>query len=406
MASIISHRIANLAQSQSLAMAARCQELRQQGIDVVGMTLGEPDFATPDHVKEAICQAVHADFSHYGPVAGLLDVRRTISDYLLREKHIAYAADELILSVGAKQAICNSVLALVDPGDEVVIPTPCWVSYSEMVKLAEGEPKLVPTQPENGFKLQPNELEDAITERTKLLMICSPNNPTGSVYTASELGELVRVLQRHPNLFVLTDEVYADINYVGGAASLTEFLDIQNRLIYIGSTSKTYAMPGYRVGWMACKNKDLIKACTTLQGQYNTCACLVSQKGAQAAYSGDQSCVEEMRKAYEKRRELICQLASEIPGLRFTKPDGAFYLFPDVSAYYGKRYMTEGVWRTVENSDDMVEYLLNEAHVAVVPGSAYGEDRCIRISYAVSEDAIREGMKRIKEALLGLRSKD
>lgn len=397
MSSIISHRVANLEASQSLVMAQRCQELRQRGVDVISMTLGEPDFVTPAHIKDAICTAVHADYSHYGPVAGLQSVRETISRYLLREKHIAFTPQELILSVGAKQSICNTILALVNAEDEVIIPTPCWVSYGEMVKLAEGTPVFVRTCAENGFKLQADELENIITERTKLLILCSPNNPTGSIYTATELGALVRVLECHPNVFVISDEVYAEINYTGSAPSLTEFCTIQDRLIYIGSASKTYAMPGYRIGWMASKNKELINACITLQGQYNTCACLVSQKAAEAACGGEQDCVEVMRKEFAKRRDLICELASDISNIRFSKPDGAFYLFPDVSAYYGD---------AIHNSDEMANYLLEEAHVAVVAGSAYGEDNCIRLSFAVSEDIIKAGMQRIKDALLQLNNKD
>ncbi|MCQ2340627.1 MAG: pyridoxal phosphate-dependent aminotransferase [Paludibacteraceae bacterium] len=394
MSSIISHRVTNLEPSQSLVMAQRFQEMRQKGVDVVSFTLGEPDFATPNHIKDAICKAVHSDYSHYGPVAGLQSVRETISRYLLKEKHIAYAPNELILSVGAKQSICNSILALVNSGDEVIIPTPCWVSYSEMVKLAEGTPVFVKTCAETGYKLQAGELEDAITDRTKLLILCSPNNPTGSIYSASELGELVRVLERHPNMFVISDEVYAEINYIGGAPSLTEFASIQGRLIYIDSASKTYAMPGYRIGWMASKNKELIDACLTLQGQYNTCACLVSQKAAETACGGKQDCVELMRKGFTKRRELMCELASDIPNIRFAKPDGAFYLFPDVSAYYGD---------AIHNSDDMANYLLETAHVAVMAGSAYGEDNCIRISFSMPEDIIKKGMQRIKDALMRLK---
>lgn len=392
--SIISKHIASLSESQSLAMAQRVAEMRQLGINVISMTLGEPDFETPNHIKLAAQQAIADNYSHYGPVKGLLSLREAISV----QTQGFYSTDEIIVSVGAKQAICNAVLALVDEEDEVIIPTPCWVSYSEMVKIAGGKNVFVRTKAKADYKLTAQQLEDAITKHTKLLILCSPNNPTGSVYTREELAALVEVLKNHPNVFVISDEIYSALVYEQPHGSLTTFADLTDRLILINGVSKTYAMPGYRIGWMACHNAEVIKACSTLQGQYLTCATLISQKAAEAALHGSQDCVEQMRQAYAKRRELLLSLLAEIPDITFTIPQGAFYAFPDVSSYYGKRYGDH----IVHNSDDMIDYLLNEAHVACVAGSAYGEDKCIRLSYATSEAHIHEALKRIKEALLQL----
>lgn len=403
----LSKHIASLAESQSLAMAQRVEQLRRQGIDVIGMTLGEPDFNTPEHIKQAAQQAIADNYSHYGPVKGLLSLREAISAHMP-----AYSADEIIVSVGAKQAICNAVLSLVDEGDEVVIPTPCWVSYSEMVKMAGGTNVFVRTSADTDYKLTAEQLQAAITDRTKLLILCSPNNPTGSVYTQDELTQLVVVLKQHPNIFVISDEVYSSLIYTPQSpisnlqSQITNnqspythhtpnIAELSQRLIVVNGVSKAYAMTGYRIGWMACHNREIVKACATLQGQYLTCACMVAQKAAEAALTGSQDCVEQMRKTYEQRRALIMSLLDEIPEITYTVPQGAFYVFPDVSAYYGKRYGD----KTIATSDDMAEYLLDQAHVACVAGSAYGEDRCIRLSYATGEKNIEEALKRIKEAL-------
>lgn len=383
----ISNRIKALAESQSLQMAARCQELRQQGVDVVSMSLGEPDFPTPAHIKQAVKDAVDADFSHYGQVPGLLSLREAIAGD-------RYTANDVIVSVGAKQAICHAVMALINPGDEVVIPTPCWVSYSEMVKLAEGTSVFVPTTYDTDYKLTAQQLEAAITPKTKLLILCSPNNPTGSVYSHQELVDLVAVLVRHPQVYVISDEIYNRIIYTGHHESLAQFSELSDRLILIDGVSKAYAMTGYRVGWMICKDKEVVAACKKLQSQEITCATMVAQKAAEAAVRGSQDCVEQMRRIFEQRRDLMVTLAREIPGIHFEIPEGAFYLFPDVSEYYGKGH--------IHNSNDMAEYLLNDAHVAVVSGSAFGEDHCIRLSYATSEDNIREAMRRIRISLAKL----
>ena len=397
--SIISRHIATLAESQSLAMAQRVAQLRQQGMGVISMTLGEPDFDTPNHIKQAAQQAIADNYSHYGPVKGLLSLREAIVQSITHHTSHIYTPDEIIISVGAKQAICNAVLSLVDEEDEVIIPTPCWVSYSEMVKIAGGKNVFVRTDSSTDYKLTAEQLQSAITERTKLLILCSPNNPTGSVYTQNELAQLVEVLRPHPGIFVISDEIYSALVYDKPHVSLVSFPELADRLILINGVSKTYAMPGYRIGWMACHNVEIVKACTTLQGQYLTCACLVSQKAAEAALVGSQECVAHMCNAYAKRRELILSLMAEIPDITYNTPDGAFYVFPNVSCYYGKRLGN----RIINNSDDMADYLLNEAHVACVAGTAYGEDKCIRLSYATSEDNIREALKRIKEALLQLR---
>ena len=389
--STISKHIASLAESQSLAMARRVNQLRQQGVDVISMTLGEPDFDTPMHIKQAAQQAITDNYSHYGPVKGILSLREAICKQMP-----GYTPDEIIVSVGVKQAICNAVMALVDEGDEVIVPTPCWVSYSEMVKLAGGTNVFVKTKADEEYKLTAAQLKKAITERTKLLILCSPNNPTGSVYTKEEIVELVEVLIAHPNIFVIVDEIYSAIVFDGTKELVSEGMsELGERIIAINGVSKAYAMTGYRIGWMACHNKEVINACNTLQGQYLTCACLVAQKAAEAALIGSQECVEEMRKEYAKRRELILSLLNEIVDITYIEPKGAFYVFPDVSKYYGKRFSG----KQITNSDDMVNYLLEEAHVACVAGSAYGEDQCIRLSFATNEAAIIEGVKRIKDAL-------
>jgi len=389
----LSNRIAGLSESQTLQVAARCQELRAQGVDVIGLSLGEPDFATPDHIKQAAIEAINGDVSHYGPVPGFPTLREAIAQYLNRFTDSPinrFTKDEIIVSVGAKQAIANVILTLVDRGDEVVIPTPSWVSYSELVKLAEGKPVCVATRLENDFKLTAEQLEKAITPRTKLLMVCSPNNPTGSVYTHEELEALVEVVKQHPGMYVLSDEIYEKILYTGHHESLAQFEEIKDRVIVINGVSKAYAMTGYRIGYMACHDKEVVKAVKILQGQQITCATTIAQKAAEAAYTAEQECVEKMRQRFEKRRDLMLDMLMQIPGVKCPKPNGAFYLFPDVSAYYQGK---------IRCSNDMVDYLLNEAHVACVAGSAFGEDRCIRLSYATSEENIREALSRIQQAM-------
>lgn len=388
----ISDRINNVAESGSLKMAARCREMQAAGIDVVSMTVGEPDFATPEHIKQAAIDAIKANYSHYGPVPGYPELRKAIAQTLPAEA--GFDANDVIVSGGAKQSLYNAIMCSLNAGDEAIIPTPSWVSYSEMVKLADAKPVVVPTKAENNWKLTAEQLEAVITPRSRMLIICSPNNPTGSVYSHSELAELVKVLERYPDITIVADEIYDAIVYDVKACSMAEFESLRQRTIIINGVSKAYAMTGYRIGWMASKNKEIVAACKRLQGQSTTCANTVAQKAAELAYTADQSCVEEMRQEYSRRRELIMQLVNEIDDVKCTCPAGAFYIFPDVSAYYGGK---------INNSAEMTEYLLNNAHVACVAGADFGEDRCIRLSYATSQDNIREGMSRIKKALSQLK---
>ena len=399
---IISDRIAALEESATLQVAALCQQLRSQGVDVIGLSLGEPDFPAPAHVKQAAIDAVNNDISHYGPTPGFPALRQAIAASLNRDIEAypirPYDANEIVVSVGAKQALCNAIEALIGPGDEVIMPTPCWVSYVEMVKIAEGKSVLIKTTMENNFCLTAEQLEAAITPATKLLMLCSPNNPTGSVYTYENLKAIVEVLKRHPQVNVLADEIYQHILYTGKHETLAQFPEIEDRLIIINGVSKAYAMTGYRIGWLATHDKGLLTAVKRLQGQTVSCATTIAQKAAEAAYAGPQDCVETMRQAFHRRRDLIVALAKEIPGMKVLEPQGAFYLFPDVSAFFGKQYNGQ----TIHNADELVTYLLQEAHVALVSGSAFGEDNCIRFSYATSEDLITEAMRRVKEALAKL----
>lgn len=398
----ISKRIAALEESQTLQVAALCQQLRSEGVDVIGLSLGEPDFPAPAHVKQAAIDAVNNDDSHYGPTPGYPSLRQAIANTLNNELKSypvrPYNANDIVVSVGAKQALCNAIEALIGPDDEVIMPTPCWVSYVEMVKIAQGKSVLIKTTMENNFCLTAEQLEAAITPATKLLLLCSPNNPTGSVYTLENLKAIVEVLKKYPQIVVLADEIYQHILYTGKHETMAQFPEIEDRLIIINGVSKAYAMTGYRIGWLASHDKDFITAVKRLQGQTISCATTIAQRAAEAAYTGPQECVEEMRQAFERRRDLIVRLAKDIPGMKVLEPQGAFYLFPDVSAFFGKKYNGQ----TIENANDVVNFLLQEAHVACVSGSAFGEDNCIRFSYATSEDKIIEAMRRMKEMLAKL----
>jgi aspartate aminotransferase len=384
----ISDRIQNVAESGSLKMAARCREMQAAGVDVISMTLGEPDFAAPEHIKEAAIAAIRADYSHYGPVPGYPALREAIAKTLPIEA--GFTANDIIVSSGAKQSLYNVVVCSLNSGDEAIIPTPSWVSYSEMVKLADARPVIVKTSAEHDWKMTAEQLAAAITPKTRMLILCSPNNPTGSVYSEKELDAIVDVLKKHPEVTVVADEIYNAIVYGKRAKSMAEYREISDRVVIINGVSKAYAMTGYRIGWMASKNSEIVAACKRLQGQSTTCANTVAQKAAEVAYTGDQSCVEEMREEYSRRRELILELMNEIPQVKCSVPDGAFYVFPDVSAYYGGK---------IGSSHEMTEYLLNEAHVACVAGADFGEDKCIRLSYATSRENLREAMQRIKKAL-------
>lgn len=395
----ISDRIAHISASPTLAMAAKAAAMKAAGVNILSMSLGEPDFATPDHVKQALHKAIDADRSHYGPVPGIPQLRAAAARYMSVHQSDAadqFAAEDIIVSVGAKQSICNAIETLVGPGDEVILPTPCWVSYGEMVKLSQGTPVYVRTRMEDDFILRPEDLESAITPRTRLLVICTPNNPTGTVYSREAIAALAQVLARHPEVAIIADEIYNRICYDGACASWAEHTELLDRLIIVNGVSKAFAMTGYRIGWLACKDREFIKACTRLQGQQITCATMVAQYAAAEALEGDMSCVQAMTDAFHRRRDLIVSLAQEIPGWQIRVPKGAFYLFPDVTALFGKRTPKGDV---IHNADELCEYLLTEGLVACVSGSAFGEDTCIRISYACSEQQITTAMERIRKAV-------
>lgn len=395
----ISQRVRALAVSQTLAMSQKSAELRADGVDVVNLSVGEPDFNTPDHIKEAACRAVAENYSFYSPVPGYMSLRRAICDKLSRENGLSYEPSQIVVSNGAKQALCNVILSTVNAGDEVVIPTPAWVSYIEMVKLAEGVPVTVPSDIDSDFKITPGRLEAAITPRTRMVMLCSPSNPTGSVYTRDELAALVAVLERHPEVLVLADEIYEHINYTGSFTSLGSFPSIADRTVIINGVSKAYAMTGWRIGYCAAP-PAIAKAVSKLQGQYTSGASSIAQKAAEAAYTGPQDCVAEMCAAFRRRRDLVVELASQIPGMRVNVPRGAFYLFPEVSALIG-RHTPDG--RVIADSSDLAMYLLEEGHVATVAGDAFGAPGYIRLSYATSDDNLREAMKRIAAAVAALK---
>lgn len=390
----LSNRLNRLAPSATLAMSQKSSEMKAQGIDVINMSVGEPDFNTPDHIKEAAKKAVDDNWSRYSPVPGYPDLRKAVVEKLKRENGLDYSVSEILVSNGAKQAVCNAVMALVDDGDEVIIPAPYWVSYPQMALLAGGTPVHIPAGFEQDFKITPAQLEAAITPKTRMLILCSPSNPTGSVYSKEELKGLADVLKKHPEVYVLADEIYEHINYVGKHESIAQFPGMKEQTIIINGVSKAYAMTGWRIGYMAAP-EWIVKGCNKLQGQYTSGPCSVSQKAAEAAYVLSQNCVEEMRVAFERRRDLIVELAKDIPGLEVNVPQGAFYLFPKCTSFYGK---TDGE-RTINNSTDLAMYLLEVGHVATVGGDAFGDPECFRMSYATSDDNIREAMRRIKDCL-------
>ena len=394
----LSNRLNRLAPSATLAMSQKSSEMKAQGVDVLNLSVGEPDFNTPDHIKEAAKKAIEDNFSRYSPVPGYPELRKAIVAKLKNENGLNYSMSEILVSNGAKQSVCNTVMALVNDGEEVIIPAPYWVSYPQMVKLAGGTPVIVNAGFDQDFKMTPEQLEAAITPKTRMLILCSPSNPTGSVYSKEELEALAEVIKRHEGLYVLADEIYEHINYVGHHESIAQFPGMKERSIIVNGVSKAYAMTGWRIGFIAAP-EWIVKGCNKLQGQYTSGPCSVSQKAAEAAYTTSQECVETMRKAFERRRDLIVSLAKEIPGLEVNCPQGAFYLFPMCSSFYGKSY--EG--RKIETSTDLAMFLLEEGHVATVGGDAFGDPECFRMSYATSDDNIREAMRRIKETLAKLK---
>ncbi|MBP3219755.1 MAG: pyridoxal phosphate-dependent aminotransferase [Prevotella sp.] len=394
----LSDRLQRLAPSATLAMSQKSSEMKAQGIDVINMSVGEPDFNTPEHIKNAAKMAIDENYSRYSPVPGYPDLRQAIARKLERENHLHYLPSEILVSNGAKQSVCNTVMALINPGDEVIIPAPYWVSYPQMVKLAGGTPVIVEAGFDQNFKMTPAQLEAAITPKTRLIILCSPSNPTGSVYSKDELEGLANVILRHEDLFVLADEIYEHINYVGKHESIAQFDGMKERAIIVNGVSKAYAMTGWRIGYIAAP-EWIVKGCNKLQGQYTSGPCSVSQKAAEFAYVSSQQCVEDMRQAFERRRDLIVKLAKDIPGLEVNVPEGAFYLFPKCSSFYGKK---DGD-KVIANSTDLALYLLEKGHVATVGGDAFGDPECFRMSYATSDENIVEAMRRIKEVLAALK---
>ena len=393
----LSDRINALAPSATLAMSQKSSELRAQGVDVINLSVGEPDFFTPDHIKAAAKQAVDDNFSFYSPVPGYLSLRQAVCEKLRRENGLEYAPDQIVIGNGAKHELCNVIMALINPGDEVIIPTPAWVSYVQMVNLAGGKSVLLPSSMDKNFKVTAAELEAAITDKTRLIVICSPSNPSGAIYNREELKAIADMLARHPEVMVIADEIYEHINYVGHHESLAQFDAIKEQVVIINGVSKAYAMTGYRIGYIAAP-AWVAKAVTKMQGQYTSGVSSIAQKAAEAAYNGPQECVEEMRVAFQRRRDLIVGLLQEIPGIELNMPDGAFYAFPKIDSYYGKR-----CGDTVINDDnDLALYLLNEAHVATVAGTAFCCPGYIRLSYATSDENLREAAKRIAAALAKL----
>lgn len=393
----ISDRVQSLSPSQTLAMSQKSNELKAQGVDVINLSVGEPDFNTPDNIKEAAKRAIDENFSFYTPVPGYMSLRKAIVRKLKEENGLDYTPEQIVVSGGAKQSLCNVILSVINPGDEVVIPTPAWVSYVEMVNLAEGKNVTVPATIEQDFKVTPEQLEAAITPKTRLIILCSPSNPTGSVYTRDELQGLVDVLAKHPDVIILADEIYEHINFTGSFTSLASFPEVADRVVIVNGVSKAYAMTGWRIGFIAAP-LWIAKATNKLQSQYTSGASSIAQKAAEEAYNGPQQCVEDMRVAFERRRDLVVSLAREIPGLKVNVPQGAFYLFPEVSSYFGKSYNG----RVINNDADLAMYLLEEGHVATVSGEAFCAPGYIRLSYATSDDNIREALRRIKEALAKL----
>ncbi|MDD4971825.1 MAG: pyridoxal phosphate-dependent aminotransferase [Paludibacter sp.] len=393
----VSDRLAALSPSETLAMSQKSNELKAQGFDVINLSVGEPDFNTPDHIKEAAKQAVDNNFSFYSPVPGYPGLRNAICAKLKVENGLVYKPEQIVCSNGAKQSVCNVLLAVVGKGDEVIIPAPYWVSYPEMVKLADGTSVFVSAGIDQDFKITAKQLEDAITPKTKAIILCSPSNPTGSVYSKVELKELADVLAKYPNIIILSDEIYEHINYLGTHESIAQFENVRERVVLINGVSKGYAMTGWRIGWIAAP-QWIASACNTLQGQYTSGPNSVAQKAAEAAYTGDQSCVETMRVAFERRKKLVVDLARQIPGLKVNDPQGAFYIFPDCSAYIGKSFNG----KAIENSGDLAMYLLEEGHVACVGGGAFGAPDCVRFSYATSDENLVKAFGWIKEALAKL----
>jgi aspartate aminotransferase len=394
----LSSRLQRFNEPETLKMAKLGRELRTQGIDITDLSLGEPDFDTPDHIKAAAKKAIDENYSHYTPVAGYLDLRQAVCDKLKRDNNLDYTPDQIVISTGAKQSIANAVLSIVDIDDEVVIPTPYWVTYSEIVKLGQGKVVFVNTTLENGYKITPQELEAAITDRTRLFMFSSPCNPTGAVYSKEELTALAEVFKKFPRVFIMSDEIYEYINFVGKHESIAQFDFLKDRVVIINGLSKGYAMTGWRLGYMAAA-APVAKACEKIQGQFTSAATAITQRAAIAALNGDMKPTEEMIKQFQLRRKRVMELLAELPDVKCSEPQGAFYVFPDVSKYFGKKDGEE----VINNADDLCMYLLNKAHLSTVTGKAFGEPKCIRLSFANSMENIEKGFAKIKDALAKLK---
>lgn len=394
----LSARVNELEESQTIGMAKLCRELAEKGFDVINLSLGEPDFDTPVHIRDAAKKAIDEGYTHYPPVAGFNELRKVISEKFKRENNLDYSPAQIVVSTGAKQAIANAVLSLVNKGEEVIIPVPYWVSYIEIVKLAEGKPVFIPTSMENDFKITPQQLEKAITPKTRMFMFSSPCNPTGSVYTKEELSALVKVFEKHENVYILSDEIYEHINYDGKHESIAQFPSIRDRVVVVNGVSKSFAMTGWRIGYIGASLK-IAQACDKMQGQFTSGASSVSQKAAEAALANGLTSTREMRDAFLRRRNLMLSLLRKIPHIKVNEPKGAFYVFPDVTFYLGK---SDGE-KTINNVHDLCMYLIYKAHVSTVPGDAFGNENCIRISYSASDEMIQKAVERIHSALMALK---
>lgn len=394
MNTLLSNRVNQMAVSATLEMAAKTRELRAAGKDIIGLSLGEPDFTIPDFIKEAAQQAIANDVHAYPPVDGFVTVKQAIINKFSRDNNLHYSPEQIVVSTGAKQSLANVVMVLINPGDEVLLPAPYWVSYADIVKLAEGVPVEIPTTIDTNFKITPQQLEAAITPKTKMIMYSSPCNPSGSVYSEAELRALADVLQKHPQVFVVSDEIYEYINFGSGHYSMAQFPDMYNRTIVVNGVSKAFAMTGWRIGYMGAP-AFIARACNKIQGQITSGANVIAQMATIAALEAPASQIQYMVDAFKKRKEMVLQLLADIPGIQANDPDGAFYVFPDVSSYFGKTLRG----KTIQNANDFSLYLLEEALVATVSGEAFGDKNCIRISYAASENEIKEALVRIKNAL-------
>ena len=394
----LSTRWNNITEPQTLAMARMSRELRAQGIDVISLSIGEPDFDTPDFIKEAAKKAIDENFSHYPPVPGFLDLREAICKKFKRDNNLDYTPDEIVVSTGAKQSIVNVILSLIDKDDEVIIPTPYWVSYSEQVKLADGKVVFIPSSVESNFKITAAQLEKAITTKSRLIIFSTPCNPSGSVYSRDELKALAEVIVKHPELYIISDEIYELINFVGHHESMAQFDFIKDRVITVNGVSKGFAMTGWRIGYIGAP-KWIAKACEKMQGQFTSGTSTIAQKAALAAVLADPKVTYAMRDEFKKRRDLVLGLLKEIPGIKTNIPDGAFYIFADISSYFGKK---DGD-KVITNSFDLSMYLLHKANVALVSGDAFGDNNCVRFSYSTSQDVLKVALARVKKSLAELK---